>query len=190
MSIRFRREGIDIHELINFKTLSEVPGYSHIAPNEVLEQKCDVLIPAALGGVIDENNVEKIDCEYVIEGANQPTTFEADQELRKSGVVVVPDILANAGGVMGSYFEWTQNIQQFSWPIEKFRKELDARMSKSFADVFKEAKKHSVDLRTVSICFGVKTSFKCVRASWLSSLSDLAVMKLAELANDSLRRFA
>ena len=151
-----KREGIDIHELINFKTLSEVPGYSHIAPNEVLEQKCDVLIPAALGGVIDENNVEKIDCEYVIEGANQPTTFEADQELRKSGVVVVPDILANAGGVMGSYFEWTQNIQQFSWPIEKFRKELDARMSKSFADVFKEAKKHSVDLRTAAFVLAVK----------------------------------
>ncbi|NDH79314.1 MAG: glutamate dehydrogenase, partial [Burkholderiaceae bacterium] len=87
---------------------------------------------------------------------NQPTTFEADQELRKSGVVVVPDILANAGGVMGSYFEWTQNIQQFSWPIEKFRKELDARMSKSFADVFKEAKKHSVDLRTAAFVLAVK----------------------------------
>jgi glutamate dehydrogenase (NAD(P)+) len=151
-----KREGIDIFELINFRTLSEVPGYSHIAPNEVLEQKCEVLIPAALGGVIDENNVERIDCEFVVEGANQPTTFEADQELRKSGVVIVPDILANAGGVMGSYFEWTQNIQQFSWPIEKFRKELDARMSKSFADVFKEAKKHSVDLRTAAFVLAVK----------------------------------
>jgi len=151
-----KREGIDVEELMAVKTLKEVPGYSHIAPHEVLEQKCEVLIPAALGGVINESNVEKIDCEFVVEGANQPTTFEADQELRKAGVIVVPDILANAGGVMGSYFEWTQNIQQFSWPIEKFRKELDARMAKAFADVFKEAKRHSVDLRTAAFVLAVR----------------------------------
>ena len=150
------RKGIDIDEIINYRNVSDIPSYENIPLHEVLEQRCEVLIPAALGGVITSDNVEKINCEYIVEGANQPTTTEADVELRTRGITVVPDILANSGGVMGSYFEWTQNIQQYSWPIEKFRKELDARMSRAFADTFKESQKHNVDLRTAAFVLAVQ----------------------------------
>jgi glutamate dehydrogenase (NAD(P)+) len=92
---------------------------------------------------------------FIIEGANQPITAIADKELRAQGVLIVPDILANSGGVMGSYFEWTQNIQEFSWPIEKFRRELDARMEKAFINVDEVAKKYSVDLRTAAFVVSV-----------------------------------
>jgi glutamate dehydrogenase (NAD(P)+) len=151
-----KRNGIDVQEIINYKNLSEVPSYETISPSEVLEQRCEVLIPAALGGVINSENVARINAEFVVEGANQPTTADADAELRARGITVVPDILANAGGVMGSYFEWTQNIQQYSWPVDKFRRELDARMTKSFNEVHKESKKHSVDLRTAAFVLAVK----------------------------------
>lgn len=150
------RNGIDIHEIVSYTKVSEIPSYELIDPKETLEQRCEVLIPAALGGVINSGNVAKIKAEYIVEGANQPTTADADVELRGRGVTIVPDILANAGGVMGSYFEWTQNIQQFSWPIEKFRKELDARMSKAFGEVHKESKKHSVDMRMAAFILAVK----------------------------------
>lgn len=151
-----KRNGIDVHEILNYKNVSEVPSHDTIAPGEVLEQRCEVLIPAALGGVINSENVSKINAEFVVEGANQPTTSDADIELRARGITVVPDILANAGGVMGSYFEWTQNIQQYSWPVDKFRRELDARMTKSFNEVHKESKKHSIDLRTAAFVLAVK----------------------------------
>jgi glutamate dehydrogenase (NAD(P)+) len=151
-----KRNGIDVHEILNYKNVSEVPSHDTIAPGEVLEQRCEVLIPAALGGVINSENVSKINAEFVVEGANQPTTSDADVELRARGITVVPDILANAGGVMGSYFEWTQNIQQYSWPVDKFRRELDARMTKSFNEVHKESKKHSIDLRTAAFVLAVQ----------------------------------
>ena len=129
---------------------------SRIESQEVLEQRCEVLIPAALGGVINAENCAKVKASFIVEGANQPMTIEADKELRGGGIVIVPDILANSGGVMGSYFEWTQNIQQFSWPIDKFRKELDSRMANSLNEVFKESRKHSIDLRTAAFVLAVK----------------------------------
>jgi glutamate dehydrogenase (NAD(P)+) len=113
------------------------------------------LIPAALGGVINSSNVNQIQAGFIVEGANQPITKEADDVLSKSGVVVVPDILANSGGVMGSYFEWTQNIQEFSWPIERFREELDFRMSKAFQKVNEVSLQHKTDLRTAAFIVAV-----------------------------------
>ncbi|NBR94449.1 MAG: hypothetical protein EBT44_06475 [Actinobacteria bacterium] len=135
-------------------TPNQFPG-EEIDPAELLRLKCDVLIPAALGGVINEKNAGDLRCEMLVEAANQPTTIEADKLLSDSGVVIVPDILANAGGVMGSYFEWTQNIQEFSWPIEKFRDELDSRMAQSFSTVNKTAKKYGVNLRTAAMIVAV-----------------------------------
>jgi glutamate dehydrogenase (NAD(P)+) len=123
--------------------------------DELLETNCEVLIPAALGGVINETNCGKINADFIVEGANQPITIVADRELRASGVVIVPDILANSGGVMGSYFEWTQNIQEFSWPLDKFRRELDLRMEKAFGNVHVVSKKYSVDLRTAAMVVAV-----------------------------------
>jgi glutamate dehydrogenase (NAD(P)+) len=149
------KSGIDIQGIFSHRTLETVEGYERITSDEVLETNCDVLIPAALGGVINENNCSKINSDFIVEGANQPITIAADRELRSSGVVIVPDILANSGGVMGSYFEWTQNIQEFSWPLEKFRRELDLRMDKAFANVHKVSKKYSVDLRTAAMVVAV-----------------------------------
>jgi len=149
------KAGIDIKEIFSHKTLETVEGYERITSDEVLETNCEVLIPAALGGVINENNCGKINSDFIVEGANQPLTIAADCELRASGVVIVPDILANSGGVMGSYFEWTQNIQEFSWPLEKFRRELDLRMDQAFGNVHKVSKKYSVDLRTAAMVVAV-----------------------------------
>jgi len=149
------KKGLDIASFFSHKSLETVDADNRIGAAEVLEMQCDILIPAALGGVINNENVAKIKAEFIIEGANQPITFSADQELRAQGVVIVPDILANSGGVMGSYFEWTQNIQEFSWPIEKFRKELDSRMEMAFSNVLEVSKKHSVDMRTAAFVVAV-----------------------------------
>jgi glutamate dehydrogenase (NAD(P)+) len=149
------RNGIDIASIFNHKSLESVEADERIGASEVLEVKCQVLIPAALGGVINEDNVSRINADFIVEGANQPLTAFADTELRIQGVTIVPDILANSGGVMGSYFEWTQNIQQFSWTIEKFRGELDTRMEKAFGNVHGVSKKYSVDLRTAAFIVAV-----------------------------------
>lgn len=149
------KSGIDIKEIFGNKTLETVEGYERITSDELLEINCEVLIPAALGGVINASNCGKINADFIVEGANQPLTIAADRELRASGVVIVPDILANSGGVMGSYFEWTQNIQEFSWPLEKFRRELDLRMDKAFGNVHKVSKRYSVDLRTAAMVVAV-----------------------------------
>lgn len=149
-------DGININSIFQEKTLQNLTVGDQIGSADVLEVDCDLLIPAALGGVINGSNFEKIKSEFIVEGANQPITFDADTELRAQGVVIVPDILANSGGVMGSYFEWTQNIQEFSWPQEKFRRELDARMEKALGNVVKTAKKYSVDLRTAAFIVSVE----------------------------------
>jgi glutamate dehydrogenase (NAD(P)+) len=149
------KKGIDIKSIFSHKTLEDVQANERIGSAEVLTLECDILIPAALGGVINESNASNINARFIIEGANQPITIAADRELRTQGVVIVPDILANSGGVMGSYFEWTQNIQEFSWPLEKFRRELDTRMESAFVNVHAVSKKHSVDLRTAAFVVAV-----------------------------------
>ena len=149
------KKGIDIASIFMHKTLEDVQAEERIGASEVLEIKCDVLIPAALGGVINEENMGRINADFIIEGANQPITSAADRELRLQGVLIVPDILANSGGVMGSYFEWTQNIQEFTWPLDKFRRELDVRMETAFGTVHKVSKKYSVDLRTAAFIVSV-----------------------------------
>jgi glutamate dehydrogenase (NAD(P)+) len=148
-------KGLDIKEFFGKKSLADVEVNERIGAAEVLEVKCDVLIPAALGGVINSENMTRINARFIIEGANQPLSISADKNLRESGVFIVPDILANSGGVMGSYFEWTQNIQEFSWPIEKFRTELDARMATAFNNTNRVADKYSVDLRTAAFIVAV-----------------------------------
>mgnify|MGYP003333238784 FL=1 len=149
------KNGLDIPELLKYKTIAEVPNHGLESAEDLFKTNCDILIPAALGGVIKEDNYHLLNTQFIIEGANQPITSEADRELRVSGVTIVPDILANSGGVMGSYFEWTQNIQQFSWDIEKFRKELDSRMRKAFNTVRKTSEKYGVDYRSAAYILAV-----------------------------------
>ena len=149
------KKGIDIKAIFDVKSLADVKSDNRIGSAEVLEVECDVLIPAALGNVINDSNVDKIKAAFIVEGANQPIMTSADKKLRANNIVIVPDILANSGGVMGSYFEWTQNIQQFSWPIEKFRGELDVRMQKAFVTVNETAKKYNTDLRSAAFILAV-----------------------------------
>jgi glutamate dehydrogenase (NAD(P)+) len=150
------KKGLDIKSLLVHSNLSMAQVDERVGSSEVLEIECDVLIPAALGGVINEDNVGRIKADFIIEGANQPLTSVADRVLHEAGAIIVPDILANSGGVMGSYFEWTQNIQEFTWPIEKFRRELDERMEKAFNHTFTISKKYGVDLRTAAFIVAVE----------------------------------
>lgn len=115
--------------------------------SEVLTFDCDVLIPAALGGSITTANVQDVRASLVLEGANHPVTADADEVLGERGITVIPDILANGGGVTGSYFEWTQNIQQFTWNEQQFNDTLRERMTVAFNRVYDTAVAEQTTLR-------------------------------------------
>ena len=113
-------EGIDanaLHELPRGQGnhITDFPGAESIDPDDLIAVPCDVLIPAALGGMIHEGNADRIQCKMLVEGANSPTTPAADAILRDKDVYIIPDVMANAGGVVVSYFEWVQNLQHFRW---------------------------------------------------------------------------
>lgn len=134
--------GLDIEEISAYLTTPnallkdyDAPGVSHITNKEVLTCKCDVLVPAALENQINEEVAEELNCSYVVEAANGPTTEGADQVLEKRGITLVPDIFANSGGVIVSYFEWVQNIQELTWNREQVNEMLENLMSKSFQDL-------------------------------------------------------
>lgn len=116
-------------------------GIRHLTNEEVLSLKCDILIPAALENQITKDNAEQIQARIIIEAANGPTTIEADEILNRRGVQVVPDILANAGGVIVSYFEWVQNIQSMAWDLEEVNKRLERILLKAYDEVEKMAQK-------------------------------------------------
>ena len=137
-------------------SVSELFGrYEQTDPATVLETECDVLIPAALGGVIHDGNAARIKAPFVVEGANQPIIGGADEMLRARGVTVVPDILANSGGVLGSYFEWTQNIQEFRWSLDRFRDELDSRMATAYNTVHETSRRYACSLREAAFIVSV-----------------------------------
>ena len=126
-----------------------------INPEELLLQPCDILIPAALGGVVTKDVAREIDCQVIVEAANGPVFPDGDHLLRKREIDVIPDILANAGGVTGSYFEWAQNIQQMRWSKERFRSELDTKMSAAFSHVYDLAQRHNLPLRVAALVIGI-----------------------------------
>lgn len=139
-------------------------GRGEVTTNEaLLELDCDVLVPAALGEVITEANADRIRAPIVLEAANYPVTPTADKALRDRGTTVIPDILANAGGVMGSYFEWTQNIQQFTWKEERFSAELLDRMQGAYHFTQAFADEHRVPLRHAAYAIGIKRVADAVR---------------------------
>lgn len=131
-------------------------GVESIDNAQLLELDVDVLIPAAIERVITEDNAPRIRASIVLEAANHPTTPGADKLLADQGVVVVPDILANAGGVTGSYFEWTQNIQQFTWKEERFLTELADRLTKAYRETQAFADAHGVSLRHAAFALGIQ----------------------------------
>jgi len=132
------------------------PGeVDHISNADLLTLDVDVLIPAAMENQITPANADRIHAKLIIEGANGPTTFEADHVLRDRGVIVVPDILANAGGVIVSYFEWVQNLQSFSWEVGEVRQQLMRAMSRAFDEVWSLADREHIDMRSAAYLLSV-----------------------------------
>jgi len=127
----------------------------NITNEELIELSCDVLIPAALENQITCKNADKIKAKMVAEAANGPTTPEADKALYEKDICLIPDILANAGGVTVSYFEWVQNLTREQWPLEKVNRKLEAKMTKAFNDVVAIAEKEESDMRTGALMLGV-----------------------------------
>ncbi len=165
----FDEAGLDISGLVAWTSLhGSLEGYEdadRISNEELLTLDCDVLIPAAIQGVITADNARDIKARIVIEGANNPTTTAADAILRDRDVMVVPDILANAGGVTASYFEWVQDIQKYFWSENEIVGRLREIMARAFDDVHAISVKEGVDLRTAALIKGVKkvTAAKRVR---------------------------
>ncbi len=132
------------------------PGAKEITNEELLSLEVDILVPAALERVITRRNADDVNAKMVVEGANGPVTPSADRILEERGVVVVPDILANAGGVTGSYFEWVQNRNGFYWSEERFNTELERVMSRSFEEVFSRAEREEISLRLAAYLLAVE----------------------------------
>ncbi|MDH7477164.1 MAG: Glu/Leu/Phe/Val dehydrogenase [Candidatus Bathyarchaeota archaeon] len=135
--------------VVNFK------GCRNITNEELLETKCDILIPAALENQITEANADKVKAKIVAEGANGPTTPEADKILNEKEIMLVPDILANSGGVTASYYEWVQNLTREHWTLEEVNRKLENKMVKAFNDVYNIMRKEESDMRTAALILGV-----------------------------------
>jgi glutamate dehydrogenase (NAD(P)+) len=152
--------GIDAEALARYLLdgglLAAFPGAEPITPDELLEVECDVFIPAALGGMIHQENADRLRCRMVVEGANSPTTPAADEILREKGVHVVPDVMANAGGVVVSYFEWVQNLQHFRWDEREVNDRLGRIMRKAFREVAARSREANVSLREAAYELGIE----------------------------------
>lgn len=155
----YNPDGIPAQELIAHKaetgSVVGFPGTDEITNEELLELECDVLIPAALENAINEDNAASIKATIVAEGANGPTTPEAQDTLNDRGIFVIPDILANAGGVTVSYFEWVQGLQAYFWSEEEVNKQLEDIMVKAFDRVYREHEERSCDMRAAAMAVAV-----------------------------------
>jgi glutamate dehydrogenase (NAD(P)+) len=136
--------------------IGEYPDAQKVSNQELLELDCDVLIPAAISAQITAENAHRIKAGIIVEGANGPTTMEADQILSDKGTLIVPDILANAGGVIVSYFEWVQDLQNFFWEESEVNIKLTKIMRASYQAVDSAMRAHKTDMRTAALVIGVK----------------------------------
>ncbi|HXW56139.1 MAG TPA: Glu/Leu/Phe/Val dehydrogenase [Candidatus Cybelea sp.] len=148
----FNSRGIDPLKAMRYKersgTVVGMPGTSRISNDDLLTMKCDILIPAALENAITLNNVDMIKAKIVAEAANGPTTPHADEVLARKGILLLPDILANAGGVTVSYFEWVQDLQGFFWSEQEVKAKLESVMQRAFQEVHDTMRKHRTHMRT------------------------------------------
>ncbi len=160
----YKKDGFDVNDLIDWKLnkseKKSVVDYPNVderfGSDDPLYVEADILVPAALEESITKDNADKIKAKIISEAANGPTTPEADEILFEKGVLVIPDILANAGGVTVSYFEWVQNLQRFYWSLEEVRQKLESIMVPAFEEVYKVHKEKNVDMRTAAYIVAVK----------------------------------
>ena len=160
--------GLDIPALVAWVAehggVKGFPSGEAFDNSEIITWDADVLIPAALEDAIHKDNAADVKASIIVEGANGPTTPEANQILNDGGVLIIPDILANAGGVTVSYFEWAQNIQQFKWDEERVNQELDKKMSRAYRSVREVANKHGIDMRTAAFVLAIRRVGKAALA--------------------------
>jgi glutamate dehydrogenase (NAD(P)+) len=154
------QSGFDPTKLKAYKSstgsLEGFPGTDSVSSDELLELPCEVLVPAALEQQITKDNADKVKAKIVVEGANGPTTPEADKILVDKGTLVIPDILANAGGVVVSYFEWVQDTQHLFWNKEEVDRRLENILVKSFSEVMDASKRHDCDMRLAALMTAIE----------------------------------
>ncbi|TMM11341.1 MAG: glutamate dehydrogenase [Actinobacteria bacterium] len=152
--------GIDAHALAevvrDHGKVGDMEGVDRISPEELLETECELFIPAALGGMIHKQNAGRLRCKLMIEGANSPTTPAADEILADNGVHVIPDVMANAGGVVVSYFEWVQNLQHFRWEEDEVNDRLRKIMRRAYREVREKAADEKLPLRPAAYELGIE----------------------------------
>jgi glutamate dehydrogenase (NAD(P)+) len=152
-------KGLPVEKLLELATknhsLEGCPYGEKISNEELLELRCDILVPAALEMQITKENVGRLQCRILAEGANGPTTLEADAVLKEKDVFLIPDILANAGGVVVSYFEWVQDLQNFFWTEEEVNNKLRDMLVKAFYEVLHMSQREKVDMRLAALMIGI-----------------------------------
>ena len=144
-------------------TLTGLAGTSPISNADLLELSCDILVPAALEATITCDNADAIQAQLIVEAANMPITHRADDQLKQRGVVVVPDLLANVGGVLASYYEWVQNLQQFPWERDMVLSRLENRLSSTYETVSILAQEKKIDLRAAAYELAIKRVEQAIR---------------------------
>jgi glutamate dehydrogenase/leucine dehydrogenase len=161
------KNGLKANELIKFKlenkSIRGFPGATEINNDELLTTESTILIPAALENQITKDNASKIKTKIVAEAANGPTTPEADQVLYKNNILVIPDVLANSGGVTVSYFEWLQNLRREYWSEAEVNERLDVIMTRAFAEVYDAHLKYNTNMRTASIALAVNRVAEAIK---------------------------
>lgn len=157
----FNANGLDVPDLIDYATANgnSIEGYPHaefVTNSELLTLECDVLIPAAMEGQLTRSNAHEIRAKFIVEGANGPTTPEADDILTDRGIFIVPDILANAGGVIVSYFEWVQDLQAFFWNEGQVFDQLERILKRAYDETYQTSIQHNIDMRTAAQVKAIK----------------------------------
>lgn len=164
----YNPKGMNPLALADFKgktrTVKGFPGSTDISTADPITVDCDILIPAALENQITKKNAEDVKAKLIVEEANGPTTPEADKILREKGVTIIPDVLANAGGVTVSYFEWVQNRMGYYWGDEEVDEKLKHMMTNAFRDIHQTAQKHQIDLRTAAYVTAAKKVVDAMQA--------------------------
>ena len=163
----YNEDGLDIEAVIEHKkktdSVVDFGGAKNISNEELLDLKVDVLVPAALENVIHEKNCQAIKAKIILELANGPVNKKANQILFKEGATIIPDVLANAGGVVVSYFEWVQNLQNFYWTVEDVREKLLTKMNKATDDIWKFKEENKVDMRTAAYAVAIKKIVEVIK---------------------------
>ncbi|MGE5698815.1 MAG: Glu/Leu/Phe/Val family dehydrogenase [Deltaproteobacteria bacterium] len=159
--------GLDVEALVRHVEaggrMPEFPGAKPISNKELLEIPCDILAPCATAGQITGENAPRIRCRILAEGANGPTTLEADEILQEKGVFIIPDVLGNAGGVTASYFEWVQDTQKFFWDLSQVKVQLERIMLRAFRDVMAQVRERNVSPRMAALMIGISRVAEAMR---------------------------